>query len=129
MTEYLISIAFKIVWGSVGLFWLWSARNVKRSSRTEPALLQLFVYWTPLVVAFVLLGPGDWFEGSFLRERFVPRALWVKGFDLVLATFGAAWLAGRGIFLDATGAVSSSSSTIMSLSTSGPIATFATPST
>lgn len=32
MTEHLISIAFKIVWGSVVLFWLWSARNVKRLS-------------------------------------------------------------------------------------------------
>ncbi|KRA50852.1 isoprenylcysteine carboxylmethyltransferase family protein [Pseudoxanthomonas sp. Root630] len=89
MTQYLISIAFKIIWGSVGLFWLWSARNVKRSSRTEPVLLQLFVYWTPLVVAFVLLGPGDWFEGSFLRERFVPKAVWVKGLGLALAVSGA----------------------------------------
>ncbi len=37
MTEHPISIAFEIVWGSVVLFWLWSARNVKCSSHLPEA--------------------------------------------------------------------------------------------
>jgi protein-S-isoprenylcysteine O-methyltransferase Ste14 len=89
LLEDLISLGFKMVWATVGLFWLWSARGVKRSSRTEPLLLQLVVYWAPLLMAFLLLGPSDWFQGSFLNERFIPKALWTKGVGLALAAAGA----------------------------------------
>jgi protein-S-isoprenylcysteine O-methyltransferase Ste14 len=86
--EDFISIGFKVVWGFLALFWLWSARNAKSSSRTEPVFLQLAAYWAPLVIAFLLLGPGEWFEGSFLKERFVPKEAWVKWLGLTLAIFG-----------------------------------------
>ncbi len=73
----------------MALFWLWSARSVKRASRTEPILLQLVAYWLPLLVAFLLLGPSAWFQGSVLNERFIPKAAWVKGLGLALAVSGA----------------------------------------
>ncbi len=86
--EESISLGFTVMWGAVALFWGWSARNVKPSRRTEPMLLQLLVYWAPLISAFVLLGPGEWFQGSPLNERFIPKTLWWKGAGLVLAASG-----------------------------------------
>jgi len=86
--EDLIAIGFKVIWGFFALFWLWSARNAKPSSRTEPMLLQLVVYWAPLIIAFALLGPGELFQGSILKERFVPKELWVKWLGLALAASG-----------------------------------------
>ena len=86
--EHVASIGFKLIWSLLAIFWLWSARDAKRSTRTEPALLQLVAYWAPLLVAFVLLGPGEWFEGSLLSERFVPKAPWIKGLGLGVAASG-----------------------------------------
>jgi protein-S-isoprenylcysteine O-methyltransferase Ste14 len=83
-----IDIGFKLAWGMFAFFWVWSARDAKPSSRTEPALRQLLVYWAPLLGAFVLLGPGDWFDGSFLRERFVPKEPWVRWLGLAVAAAG-----------------------------------------
>lgn len=70
------------------LYWLWSARNVKRASRTEPVLVQLFVYWVPLILAFSLVGPRGRFHVGLLTERFVPEALWIQGLGLAIATSG-----------------------------------------
>ena len=86
--EDFIAVSFKVVWGFFALFWLWSARNAKATSRTEPMFLRLVAYWAPLVIAFVLLGPGEWFQGSVLKERFVPKEIWVKELGLALAAAG-----------------------------------------
>jgi protein-S-isoprenylcysteine O-methyltransferase Ste14 len=51
-------------------------------------VLQLVAYWAPLIIAFALLGPGEWFEGSLLKERFVPKEPWVKELGLALAISG-----------------------------------------
>ena len=86
--EVLVSVGFKVVWLTLIAYWLWSARNVKQTSRAEPVLMQLAVYWAPLVIAFVLLGPGEWFEGNILSERFVPKLLSVKVVGLLIASGG-----------------------------------------
>lgn len=86
--ENFIEHGFRAVWLFLAAYWVWSARKVKRTQRTESRLLQLIVYWAPLLVAAYLLGPGEWFEGNILRERFVPHALWVKAVGLALATCG-----------------------------------------
>ncbi|MFC5579472.1 methyltransferase family protein [Lysobacter niabensis] len=86
--EDFVGIGFKAIWGALAAFWLWSARSAKPSSRTEPPLLQLAAYWAPLIIAFVLLGPGELFQGSILKERFVPKELWVKWLGLAIATSG-----------------------------------------
>ena len=86
--EGFVNVGFKVAWGVLALFWLWSARSAKSTSRTEPMLLQVAVYWAPLVIAFVLLGPGELFQGSILKERFVPKEPWVKGLGLALAALG-----------------------------------------
>ena len=43
--EDFIGMGFKAVWWCIALFCVWSAHNAKRSSRTEPVLLELAVYW------------------------------------------------------------------------------------
>ena len=86
--EGLVSIGFKVLWCFLALFWLWSARHVKRTSRTEPMLLQIAAYWVPLIIAFVLLGSGDWFQGSILKERFAPKEPWIKWLGFALAASG-----------------------------------------
>ena len=86
--EDLVENGFKVIWGFLAAYWIWSARSVKASSRTESSLLQLAVYWAPLIVAFVLLGPGAWFEGSILSERFVPKSEAVKWLGLAITTAG-----------------------------------------
>lgn len=85
-----VSLGVAAAWGTFAAYWLWSARAIKSTRRTEPALVQLFAYWLPLVAAFVLLGPGEWYEGSVLAERFVPKSPWVKGAGLALVVAGVA---------------------------------------
>lgn len=88
--ETSISSAFPLLWAGLLVFWVWSARSVKATSRSEPASLQLLAYWLPLVVALALLGPGDWYADHWLSERFVPKSSWVKVIGLAIAAFGIA---------------------------------------
>ena len=48
------------------------------------------VYWLPLLIVALLLGPGDWFGHSLLREQFVPHTTLVYSLGLALAVSGAA---------------------------------------
>jgi len=52
--------------------------------------MRLGAYWLPLLVAALLLGPGEWFGHSLLREQFVPHTTLVYSLGLALAAFGAA---------------------------------------
>lgn len=89
-TKQLFSQAFNLAWGGFGAYWLWSAIGVKATTRTEPRLLRLVAYWLPLAAAFALLGPGHWFEGSWLSERFVPKAVPVHAIGLAITVAGLA---------------------------------------
>lgn len=51
--------------------------------------MRLTVYWLPLVIAALLLGPGPWFGHSLLREQFVPHTIFVYSLGLGLALAGA----------------------------------------
>jgi len=46
------------------------------------------MYWLPLFVAVLLLGPGEWFGHSWLRERFVPHGRWVEAIGLGIVWAG-----------------------------------------
>ncbi len=54
------------------LYWIWSARQVKSTLRTESAGSRLLKYWLPLGLAFVLMEPTPWIRNSLLGARFVP---------------------------------------------------------
>jgi len=88
--ERLLGIAHHLAWLAFGLYWIWSARGVKRPVRTELPWLRLAAYWLPQLLAVLLLGPGEWFADSPLRERFVPKGIAVKAAGLLLTVGGVA---------------------------------------
>jgi protein-S-isoprenylcysteine O-methyltransferase Ste14 len=79
----------RIIWALLLLYWLWSARTAKRSALHEPWWQRLLLYWLPLVAAGLLLGPGEWFGRSLLREQFVPHSFAAQTCGLVLCFAGA----------------------------------------
>ena len=82
--------ALRITWLALIGYWLWAARYAKRSEWQEPLARRLLAYWLPLLVAVLLLGPGDWFGHSLLREQFVPHTTLVYSIGLAMAIAGAA---------------------------------------
>lgn len=81
--------ALRITWLVVLGYWLWAARSAKRTEQQEPFAKRLLAYWLPLLIAALLLGSGDWFGHSLLREQFVPHTMLVYSIGLGLAIFGA----------------------------------------
>ncbi len=92
--------ALRATWLSVWLFWLWNSRTEKRSVRSESLGKRMVVYWIPLTVGGLLLGPGSWFGPGLLRESFLPRSIVTESAGLTLCLVGAAvacwsrWLLG-----------------------------------
>jgi protein-S-isoprenylcysteine O-methyltransferase Ste14 len=82
--------ALRITWIAVLGYWLWAAHSAKPAQQQEPFAKRLWVYWLPLLIAGLLLGPGDWFGHSLLREQFVPHTTLVYSLGLALAVVGAA---------------------------------------
>jgi protein-S-isoprenylcysteine O-methyltransferase Ste14 len=83
-------IALRGVWYIFGLYWLWSARRVKASVQTEPLVKRFVVYWLPLIAAFLLLGPGEWYSHTALAEQFVPHSTLFESIGLSFCVAGAA---------------------------------------
>lgn len=77
-----------VAWLVLVLWWLVSAWGNKSAARGEPWLTRVFLYWIPLVVAFVLLGPGDWFGHTLLREGIVPHTVPVFAVAFVTVEMG-----------------------------------------
>jgi protein-S-isoprenylcysteine O-methyltransferase Ste14 len=84
------SVGLKLCWLAVAAYWLWSARHVKAPERTESWAKRFFAYWLPFGLAIWLLGPGERFGHSPLRENFVPHTTLVYSFGLGLCAVGAA---------------------------------------
>ena len=82
--------ALRLCWLAFIGYWLWSARKVKPAKHRESLARRFFVHWLPLVVAVLLLGPGDWFGHSLLREQFVPHTTPVYSLGLALCVAGVA---------------------------------------
>jgi protein-S-isoprenylcysteine O-methyltransferase Ste14 len=82
--------ALNLVWLTLLAYWLWSARRVKPSTQSEPLFKRLVAYWLPLIAAMLLLGPGEWFGHSLLREQFVPHSIAFQSMGLFLCIAGAA---------------------------------------
>lgn len=76
------SLALKTTWLVFILYWVWSARNVKRTVRAEPFVERFVLHWVPLGMAVYLLGPGERFGHSLLREQFVPHSTLVESLGL-----------------------------------------------
>ncbi|GAB3014606.1 isoprenylcysteine carboxylmethyltransferase family protein [Niabella terrae] len=85
-----IKLLLKLIWVLLLLYWGLAAFNSHRARLQEPALKQFLLYWTPLLIAALLLGPGKWFGQSWLRENFVAHNNTAGIIGLGLAFTGAA---------------------------------------
>ncbi len=87
MSEY-IKIGLKLCWIILFSYWFISGLSAKKVKTQETLDKRFIFYWLPLIVAILLLGPGDWFGRSWLRENFVPHNNLVGNIGLSLCIFG-----------------------------------------
>jgi len=83
------SIAIKVVWAVVLIYWVWSSRKIKSSAKIESILKRAIQYWLPLVIGALLLGPGEWFDHNIIRGQFVPHSYLVESVGLSICIWGA----------------------------------------
>lgn len=88
MSEY-IKTALKITWIIVAAYWMVSSISAKKPLKQEGFVKRFVQYWLPLIVAALLLGNGDWYGHSWLREKFVPHHDLVGLIGLALSIAGA----------------------------------------
>lgn len=88
MSEY-IKIGLHASWLIVIIFWFISGLGVKKPKSQESFSVQFIQYWLPLIIAVLLLGPGEWFGHSLIRENFVPHSNLVGIIGLTLCIVGA----------------------------------------
>ncbi len=69
-----IKIILRLAWVVFLLYWLASSFKVKQTAYREPLFKRFLFYWFPLLIGIVLLGPGEWYGHSLLREQFVPHS-------------------------------------------------------
>lgn len=89
-TEQWLAQGIDTAWRVLLVWWLWSAWGNKTAARGEPWLTRLALYWLPLAVAFVLLGPGEWYGHTWLREGIVPHTVPFFAIAFVLVVTGVA---------------------------------------
>ena len=83
---YGIRLSWLVVFG----YWAWSARGVKRPAAQESLLIRFFMYVLPFVAALVLLGPGQWFDRSWLRGQLLLDTAPVAAVGMGVGMCGAA---------------------------------------
>lgn len=88
MSEY-IKIGLKIIWFIILTYWFISGISAKKVNSQEPFIKRLLQYWVPLIIAILLLGPGDWLGHTLIREKFVPHTDLVGIIGLTISAFGA----------------------------------------
>jgi len=88
MSNY-IQIGLRIAWLIVVTYWLISSIGVKKPISEENRFKRFIYYWLPLLVAVLLLGPGEWFGDSLIRENFVPHTNLVGTIGLLFCFSGA----------------------------------------
>lgn len=88
MSEY-IKIGLKITWLVVLTYWFISGIGAKKAEHQESFFKRFIQYWLPLIIAILLLGPGDWFGNSWLRENFIEHTNLVGIIGLSISIIGA----------------------------------------
>ncbi len=88
MSEY-IRIGLRIIWIVVSIYWVISGLGTKKVKSRESLPKRFFLYWLPIIVAILLLGPGEWFGHTLIRENFVPHTNLVGFMGLSFAIVGA----------------------------------------
>ena len=88
MSEY-IKIGLHLTWLILLNYWLISGFRAKKVKSQESFFSRFFQYWLPLITAALLLGPGEWFGHSLIRENFVPHSNLVGIIGLSICVSGA----------------------------------------
>jgi protein-S-isoprenylcysteine O-methyltransferase Ste14 len=89
-TEDWLKHGIDAAWWVLLVFWVWSAWGNKAAARGEPWMTRVALYWLPLAAAFLLLGPGEWYGHTWLREGIVPHTVPFFAVALVLVVTGVA---------------------------------------
>ena len=88
MSEY-IKMGLKIIWLIVLTYWFILGFKSKKVDYQETFFKQFIQYWLPLIIAILLLGPGNWFGHSWLRENFIDHTNLVGSIGLSISIIGA----------------------------------------
>lgn len=88
MSDY-IKVGLHITWFIVMTYWVISGIRVKKIKSQESLFKRFIQYWFPLIVASLLLGPGEWFGNSLIRENFVSHSDLVGFMGLIICIVGA----------------------------------------
>lgn len=88
MNEF-IKIGLKATWLLVLTYWFISGLRAKKVKHEEPLFKRFAQYWLPLIIAVFLLGPGEWFGHSWLRENFLEHTNLVGAIGLSISVIGA----------------------------------------
>jgi protein-S-isoprenylcysteine O-methyltransferase Ste14 len=83
-----IQIGLRIIWILLALFWILSGINNKQSLHKESFFKRVFLYWLPILLSILLLGPGNWFGHSLIRENFVEHTNLVGRIGLSISFVG-----------------------------------------
>ncbi|UAY55414.1 methyltransferase family protein [Arachidicoccus terrestris] len=89
MSEY-IKIVLRVIWLTVIIYWVLSAFRAKKTTRQESLVKRFALYWLPIIIAILLLGPGNWYGHSWLRENFVAHTNTVGFIGLSFCIVGGA---------------------------------------
>jgi len=87
MSDY-IKISLKLIWVILIAYWVISGFRTKNVEKTDNVFKNFVFYWLPLIIAILLLGPGDWFGRSWLRENFIEHTDLVGIIGLILCLTG-----------------------------------------
>lgn len=88
MSDY-IGIGLKVTWLFVLTYWVLSGLSTKKVKYQETFFKRFIQYWLPLIIAVLLLGPGEWYGHSWLRENFIEHTNMVGTIGLSISIFGA----------------------------------------
>jgi len=87
MSEY-IKLAHKLLWTLLLVYWTVSGLQAKKVKDQEPFTRRVLLYWLPLVIAVLLMGPGDWFGRTWLREQFIEHSNLVGAIGISISSIG-----------------------------------------
>lgn len=88
MMDPIIHDLLRVLWIVLITYWTISALRAKKVAAQESVAVRFLSYWLPLMVAVYLLGPGEWFGHTLIRENFVEHTDTVGVIGLVLAAAG-----------------------------------------
>ncbi len=88
MMDPLIHDLLRILWIVLIAYWTISALRAKKVAAQESLPLRIFAYWLPLAIAVYLLGPGEWFGHTLIRENFVEHTNTVGVIGLAFGVAG-----------------------------------------